>query len=277
MDFQAVWQSWLASLIDYLPKLLAGIVIFLVTLVGSSFVAKWVRGLFNRKIQSKEILQLIFLITRWSVLAVGTILALDQVNFDVTGFIAGLGVAGFTIGFALQDIAKNFIAGLMLLYRQPFNLGDTVMVEEYHGEVKEINIRDTVIETLDGELVIIPNRAIFENPIINFTHTRLRRRRIVIGLGYDEDADNAIEIFLNAINAVPGVEHDPAPTIVAEALGDSTLTLSAFYWVDQQKHGLLSVHSEVVKAIKAASETNHINLPYPIQKILLQNSDQINM
>jgi len=137
------------------------------------------------------------------------------VSFDITGFIAGLGVAGFTIGFALQDIAKNFISGLLLLYWQPFKLGERVMISEFKGEVKEINVRDTVIETLDGELVVIPNREVFENPIVNYTHTRIRRRTVMIGLGYDENLDRAILIFLDAINSVPGVESDPAPTIRA--------------------------------------------------------------
>jgi len=274
MDFQTIFQNWLASFFDYLPKLIAGLVIFIVTVVGSSFFAKWVVGLVSKKIESKELHRLIFLISRWSVLIVGTIMALDQVNFDVTGFIAGLGVAGFTIGFALQDIAKNFISGLLLLYRQPFNLADMIQVADFQGVVKEINIRDTVVQTVDGELVIIPNQTVFSNPIVNFSDTNLRRRRVEIGLGYDEDADAAMSLFLDAISAVPGVEKDPEPTIQAEALGDSTLTISVLFWVDQQKNNLLTVHSEVVKAIKTASETHHINLPYPIQKVLIQQTDQ---
>jgi len=167
MDFQQALQNWFTTFLKYLPNLIAGIVIFILTLIGSGFIAKWVRRLVKVKVDNKELHQLVFRITRWVILILGTILALDQVNFDVTGFIAGLGVAGFTIGFALQDIAKNFISGLLLLYRQPFHLGDYVGISDYEGRVKEINIRDTVIETLDGELVIIPNQDVFENPILN--------------------------------------------------------------------------------------------------------------
>jgi small-conductance mechanosensitive channel len=147
------------------------------------------------------------------------------------------------------------------------------MVSDYQGEVKEINVRDTVIETLDGELVIIPNREVFENPIVNYTHTRLRRRSIMIGLGYDEDADRAIEIFMEVIKSVPGVEMEPSPTIRAEELGESSLTLSALFWVNQQSSDLLSVHSDVVKAIKKAAEEHQINLPYPVKTVLLQKQE----
>lgn len=273
MDFQIALQEWLTSFLLYLPKLISGIVIFLGTLIGASFVAKWAEKLAKTKIDNVEMLQLIFLLTRLSVLIMGTIIALDQVDFDVTGFIAGIGVAGFTIGFALQDIAKNFISGLLLLYRQPFNLGELVSVSDYLGKVREINVRDTVIETLDGQLVIIPNREVFENPIVNYTHTRLRRRDVVIGLGYEEDADRAMNIFLDTMKSVTGVESDPEPTIRAEELGDSALIIRALFWVDQQTNDVLKVHSDVLTAIKVASEENNIKLPYPVQTVLIQNSE----
>ena len=271
MDLQQAFQDWLTSFVSFLPKLLAGIVIFIITLVSSGFIAKWVRKLAKKKISNKEILQLIFLLTRWSIVILGTIFALSQVNFDVTGFIAGLGVVGFTIGFALQDIAKNFISGLLLLYRQPFNLGDAVTLNDYTGTVIEINVRDTVIETFSGERVILPNQTVFENPILNYTQTPKRRQSLSIGLGYEEDVGKSIGIFLDVIKNVPGVEEEPSPTVRAEGLGDSALLLSALYWVDQTKNDFFSVQSDVITAVKEASEQHNINLPYPVQTVLIKN------
>jgi len=271
MDFQVILQDWFANFITFLPNLIAGIVIFILTLVASGFFATWIQKPIKKKVSNTEILQLISRLTRWTVLITGTILALDQVNFDVTGFIAGLGVAGFTIGFALQDIAKNFISGILLLYRQPFSIGERVMVSDYKGEVIEINVRDTVIKTLDGELVIIPNREVYENPIINLTHTRIRRRTIVIGLGYEQDVERAERLFLDAIKTIPEVEKDPPPTIRADSLGDSALSLEALFWIDQIKYDFLQVHSKVVKAVLRTAEENNINLPYPVQTVLLRN------
>jgi small-conductance mechanosensitive channel len=229
-----------------------------------------VRKIAKKKISNKEMLQLIFVLTRWTVVIIGTILALSQVDFDVTGFIAGLGVAGFTIGFALQDIAKNFISGLLLLYRQPFALGDAVTLGDFTGTVKEINVRDTVIETFSGERVILPNQTVFENPILNYTQTTKRRQSLSIGLGYEEDVENAIGIFKDVIKSVPGVEANPEPTVRAEGLGDSTLTLLALYWIDQSTNDYFGVHSDVITAVKEASEEHNINLPYPIQTVRLQ-------
>ncbi|MDF1520827.1 MAG: mechanosensitive ion channel family protein [Brevefilum sp.] len=271
MEIQQAFQEWFTSLVQLLPNLITAIVIFFVTILASDFLAKGVKRIAKKKIENHEMLHLIFLLTRWTVIIFGTIFALSQVNFDVTGFIAGLGVAGFTIGFALQDIAKNFISGLLLLSRQPFSIGDYVKVNDYNGNVKEINVRDTVVETLDGEIVIIPNQKVFENPIINYTQSRLRRRTVVIGLGYEEDVARATQIFLDVIKNVPGVESQPEPSIRAKELGDSALTLEALFWVDQQSNNLVGIHSDVVTAIKEASDKHNINLPYPVQTVLLQN------
>ena len=268
-----ILQTWLMSFLTFLPKLISSLIIFIVTLWAAKFIAKGVKKLSEKKIESEEINQLVYRITRWTLIIIGTVVALGQVEFDITGFIAGLGVAGFTIGFALQDIAKNFISGLLLLYRQPFKLGDWVLVSEYTGEVEEINIRDTVIITVDGETIIIPNKDVFENPIINYSHAPLRRGSVVIGLGYEEDSEKAINIFLDAIGAVPGVEKDPKPIIRAEELGESTLQLSAYFWVNQEKENILDVHSGVVKCINRTAKMNGINLPYPIQTVRLEKSE----
>jgi small-conductance mechanosensitive channel len=270
MDIQAILQSWLDQAAEVIPKVISAVVIFIVTIISSGFIAKWIQRITKKKITNHETLQLIFRITRWTVLVVGTIVALDQVDFDVTGFIAGLGVAGFTIGFAMQDMAKNFISGLMLLYRQPFSVGDRVGIADFKGIILDINVRDTVLETLDGEKVIIPNQEVFENPIVNYTDTKFRRREVIIGLGYEQDSQRAIRIFIEAIGNVPGVGAEPAPTVRAEALGDSTLTLSALFWVDHHAHNLFEVHSDVVQAIKEAAEEYQINLPYPIQTVWLK-------
>jgi small conductance mechanosensitive channel len=274
MDIQQAFSDWFASFISFLPKLVSGIVIFIVSIIASGFIAKWVRKLAKKRISNQEMLQLIFLITRWSILILGTIFALSQVRFDVTGFIAGLGVAGFTIGFALQDIAKNFISGILLLYRQPFSIGDYVTLGDFSGTVEEINVRDTVMKTFSGEIVIIPNKNVFENPIINYSHMDLRRQSLSIGLGYEEDVHQAIDVFLDTVNKVPGVESEPKPTVRAEKLGDSALMLSAIYWINQTKNDYFSVQSDVVTAIKEASDKHNINLPYPIQTVLLQKKSQ---
>jgi small-conductance mechanosensitive channel len=134
----------------------------------------------------------------------------------------------------------------------------------------QITTRDTVLKTWDGEMVILPNLEVFTKPIINYSDLPNRRRTVHIGLGYAEDAERATQVFLKAIQSVDGVLVDPAPELLAEKLGDSTLDLAARFWVNQETHGLFDVHSAVVRTIKEAAEQEGIDLPYPIQTVRLE-------
>ncbi|OQY35105.1 MAG: hypothetical protein B6I38_01835, partial [Anaerolineaceae bacterium 4572_5.1] len=107
--------------------------------------------------------------TRWAIIIWGLFLGLQQVEFNLTGFVTGLGIVGFTIGFAFQDIAKNFMAGMLLLLQQPFDIGDSIEVAGYAGTVTDIEIRSTALRTFDGRHVIIPNAEVFTGVITNFS------------------------------------------------------------------------------------------------------------
>ena len=174
------------------------------------------------------------------------------------------------IGFALQDIARNFVAGIPLLIRQLIDIGDAVEVGDHTGTVMDITTRDTVLRTWDSEVVILPNMDVFTKVIKNYSQLPLRRRTVHIGLGYGEDVNRATGVFLEAIQGVPGVQDEPAPTVLAEELGDSALMLAARFWVNQEADGLFEVHSRVVQAIKETAEREGINLPYPVQTVRLE-------
>jgi small-conductance mechanosensitive channel len=208
-------------------------------------------------------------LVRWTVIVLGTLVALEQVDFDVTGFLAGLGIAGITVGFALQDIARNFVAGIILLIRQPFEIDDAVEVAGHAGTVLDITLRDTVIKTWDGVMEILPNADVFASPITNYSELPHRRRTVQVGLGYGQDVEQAKSVFLESMRGVEGVLEEPAPEILTEGLGDSSLTLAARFWVNQKTHDLFGVHSEVVEAINEAAEREGIDLPYPTQTLRL--------
>ncbi len=272
MDLSGTFQELLQDALRFIPHLIAALITFAASLLLSGMAARWVRRAARVKIRDPETLQLLSRLTRWAVILVGTLVALEQVNFDVTSFIAGLGIAGLTIGFALQDIARNFVAGILLLVRQPFNIGDAVEVAGYAGTVLDITTRDTVLKTWDGEMVILTNIDVFTSAITNYSELPHRRRTVYVGLGYGEDVGQATRLFLDAIRGVEGVLDDPAPSLLAEELGDSALTLAARFWVNQETHDLFDVHSEVVRAIKKVAEKKEIDLPYPTQTVRLEGA-----
>lgn len=270
MNIDQWFQEFLQNTLDFIPHLILGLVIFALSLYLSVPASHWVRRAAKKRLDDPSLVDVIVKFTRWAVIITGTVVALEQVNFNVTGFVAGLGIAGLTIGFALQDITKNFIAGIILMTRKPFNLGDSVEISGYSGTVQNINTRDTVIKTFDGELVILPNMNVFSTAIVNSTDIPYQRRIVTIGVGYGEDLEEASRVFLQAIQSVEGVVSDPAPTVLADTLADSEVTMVARFWVDQVNHSLLKVHSDVVKSIKQAAERENIDLPYPIQTVRLE-------
>ena len=269
VDFQLL----ITSIISFLPKLVAALVVLVATLLIANLAAKWATDKSTSRGMKVETARLLGTVVRWAILIPGIIVALEQVDFNVTGFLAGLGVAGFTIGFALQDISKNFISGILILLRQPFRIGDAVELSGYEGKVTDITLRDTVIQTWDGEVVILPNASVYAEPIKNFSGLHHRRRTLKVGIGYDADLKTAQERILEAVKSVEGVSVDPEPQVLAKEFGASEIVLNVYFWVDQTQFSLLKVPSDVIQAIKVTAEREKIRIPHPIQLVNVSKTD----
>lgn len=253
-----------------MPKLVVAIVVFLVSLVLARLAARAVVRVAAPRKVDEEIKRLLGRLTTVAIIVIGTVVALDQVDFDVTGFIAGLGLVGFTLGFAFQDIAKNFMAGILLLIQQPFDIGDAIEVSDYAGTVTDIDIRATTMKAWDGQQVILPNAEVYTSPITNYSKYPARRIILALGLGYEEDITRAQEVFLKVISHIEDVLHDPAPGVYCRSLGSSAVEVEAYFWVDQTRSNLLEVTSRAVQSLKEEAAREGINLPYPIQTVRLR-------
>ncbi|MFP4344421.1 MAG: mechanosensitive ion channel family protein [Anaerolineales bacterium] len=270
MNITETLETLLSDVVYFIPNLLVALVVFVITLWLAGVAARQAEESAKKRIEEPEIVEILVRITRWGVLILGTLVALEQVNFNITGFLTGLGILGFTVGFALQDISRNFVAGILLILRRPFNIGDAIKIGDFSGAVLKINMRDTVIRTWDGEMVIIPNIDVFTQAITNYTALPLRRRTVKIGLGYGQDLRQAVEILIEALRNVDGVLESPAPEIYAQELGDSVLNFAAYFWLNQKTHGLFKVQSDAIQAINTAAERAGIDMPYPTQVVHLQ-------
>jgi len=256
----------LEQLIIFIPKIIAAVIIFLAALYISALVAKIVRRAATKRAMDPELVILFSRVVRWTVITIGTIWAFETVDKNITGFIAGLGIAGFTIGFALQDITKNFVAGMLLLLQQPFDVGDTIEVVGYTGTVSEVSLRDTQMIALDGLNITIPNASVYTNPITNYTRAKWRRIVLDIGVDYGSDLESVTEISLEAIKTLPGIIlEDQEPTVVFKNFGDSSIDFSLYYWIDVEATSFLIATDQGIKLIKTAFEQEGIDIPYPIQ------------
>jgi small conductance mechanosensitive channel len=209
-------------------------------------------------------------LTRWTVIVFAAVLALEQVNFDLTAFLAGLGIVGFTIGFAIQDVSKNFVAGLLILLQQPFDLGDAIEVGDFSGVVLDVNLRATEINTFDGRYVTIPNADVFTSPIVNFSRATRRRVSLDVGVAYDSDLAQVTRTTLEAIQAVGGLLKEPGPQVVFHTFGGSTIDFTLYYWINMAESNPLAAQDEGVAALKVAFEQAGIELPYPTQTLLVR-------
>jgi len=262
LSFDGLWSSVLA----FLPKLGLAILIYLTARIVSSWAVGILRKGMQRRGHDLEVIVLLEMLTRWGILALGIVLALEQIApGKTTSLVAGLGIAGFTIGFALQDVAKNFVAGILLLLQQPFEIGDSIEVADYGGTVLNITLRATEMRTWDGRFVIIPNGDIFVKPIINLSKATRRRVEISVGVAYESDLDKVTRVTLNALKDVPGLLQDPAPSVIFSTFGDSAIEFSAYYWIDTDVAGLGTAQDAGAKAIKTTFEREGIEIPFSIR------------
>jgi small-conductance mechanosensitive channel len=189
---------------------------------------------------------------------------------DVIGI---LGLGSVAIGFAFQDIFKNFLAGILLLVEEPFRLGDQVVMGDYEGTVESIKIRLTQLRTYNGELVEIPNAIVFTNPVRVLTAFRSRRTDLDIGVDYTTPLPLAKQTFLDIITRTNGVLSAPEPEVDV-VFGESSIDFKLRYWTTPQIAEVRRVKSRVAIALKAACDEVGIAIPYPIRTVHLFDQTQ---
>lgn len=259
----------LEKVVAALPNFGTALLIFVGSLYVASLLSKLLKKVLLNRNADREITLLLAQLTRWSIIVIGVITALQRF-FDVTAFLAGLGILGFTIGFAMQDIMQNFVAGVILLIQQPFEVEDVVETDQFLGTILTINIRTTEMKTIDGRIVIIPNASILANPITNYTRAKFRRIELPVGVSYDADPSVAKQIVLDALPNVPGFVGEPEPVVVFHTFGGSSIDMSAFFWADMSKTNPLLAKDAAFALVKAGLDRKGIEIPFPITTIYLQ-------
>lgn len=185
--------------------------------------------------------------------------------------ISGTGVAGIILGFALRDIAENFISGILLSIQKPFRLEDVIEVTEHTGVVRKMTTRATTIIDFDGNHIVIPNSSIYKNIIRNFTANPKMRTHFTVGIGYDASIKRAQELALEAMSAEAAILDDPEPMVLIDNLGSSTVNLKLYFWVDAHQYSTLKVASKLMRIIIRAFESNGISMPDDAREVVFPN------
>jgi len=175
--------------------------------------------------------------------------------------LGGTGLVGLALGFAFRDIAENYLASILLSFHHPFRVGDLIEVEGSLGFVRKVTTRGTVINTLEGNQIQIPNSTVYKGKITNFTATPLTRKDFSVGIGFDDSVTEAQSILMDVLLGHSAVVNDPTPLVVVESLGSATVNLRVYYWMNQQNHSVFKVTSSVIRQAKQRLTEAKITMP----------------
>lgn len=214
-------------------------------------------------------------IFHYVVMAIAIMIALSTVGFQLSAFTVFAGIVGVGIGFGLQNIASNFISGIILLFERPIKVGDRVVVNEIVGDVERINMRATIIKTLDNEHIIVPNSYFLEEHVINRSYSDTMLRIVIsVGVAYGSDVEKVRALLLKAAEeermASDTLVYNPKPFINFKSFGDSSLDFELFVWIDDPK-AIILIKSNLHFRINKLFNENGIEIPFPQRDIHIKS------
>ncbi|GAA0854758.1 mechanosensitive ion channel family protein [Aliiglaciecola litoralis] len=265
-------DSWIDGAVRLIPNIITAILVLIVFYFLARFLGRIVRKSAVKR--SRDNLgEVLGGLVKWMLMIIGFLFAATIVipTLKPADLIAGLGVSSVAIGFAFKDILQNWLAGLLILLRQPFEIDDQIEVNGFEGTVKRIETRATIIKTYDGQRIVIPNSDIYTNSVLVKTAHEFRRSQYDIGIGYGDGIDDACSIILDAVKSVDEIVTEPAPEALPWDLAASWVTIRARWWTDSSRSDVVHVHSKVIKAVKTALDDAGIDMPYETYQQLLHD------
>jgi small conductance mechanosensitive channel len=253
------------------PKLLFRVVLVLLVLFVFFHLAKLVqrgveKAMLSGKVQISHLLKRMIVSTAKNlVIFLGVLFALSQLGISLGPLLAGLGIAGFIVGFAMQDTLSNFASGMMILIYRPFDVGDFVEGGGVTGRVDRMSLVNTTFRTLDNQVIVVPNNMIWQNVVKNFTAQRRRRVDLTFGISYSDDIDKAKAILKNVVDNYDACLDDPEPNIRVNALGESSVDLICRPWVNTEDYW--DTYWDLTEIIKKRFDEEGISIPFPQRDI----------
>lgn len=262
--------DWYVEFVALLPNILIAAAILVLTIYVSRLAQRAVRAAVQRVSTYKNVNNLAVSLTKGVVVAIGIFAALTVVGLGavVATLLAGAGIAGLAIGFAFQDVAANFISGVLLAIRRPFREGEIVESNGHEGTVEEVNLRATHLRTPQGQIVIIPNKEVLQAPLTNYSRTGSRRIDLACGVAYGDDLDKAKRLALETIEAIDFRDQQKAVDLYYNGFGGSSIDFVVRFWVPFSKQtDYLQAQSDSIMRLKAQFESNDITIPFPIRTL----------
>jgi len=257
-------QDRLAGFITYLPLLVVAIIVVGLFWLLARVLSGW-EGLYAWLFRSAILRGVASRVITSIIILTGILVALEML--DATALVGAVfgaaGLIGLALGFAFRDIAENYLASVILGVRRPFATGDLVRIEGHEGRVIRLTTRETILMTLDGNHVRLPNSLVFKSVISNYTRNPLRRFDFSVGMGLEEDLVRAQQLGLATLAECAGVLKDPPPFAIIEELGDSAVAMRFLAWMDQDGTDFHRTRSEAMRRVKVRMDDEGVDMPIP--------------
>lgn len=272
------WDTAKNQAIDNGPSMMFKVFIFVLILFLASLAGKAVQRIIkktvsNSKLKFSHLLQDFFIsLSGKVVFALGLMIALSQLGFELGPLLAGFGVAGVIIGFALQDTLSNFASGMMILIYRPYDVGDLINAAGVTGKVSQMSLVSTTIKTLDNQRLIIPNNKIWGDTINNITVEHQRRVDMTFGIGYGDDIEKAEKVLISIVDKHPKILKNPAPTVKLHLLGESSVDFVVRPWAKPEDYW--DVYWDVTREVKMRFDQEKISIPFPQRDVHIYQTQQ---
>lgn len=255
--------------VELSPQILLAVMLLVVTWLIARLVVFVFRRAMRRSSLRRSlivVLQKLIAVTIWTI---GLLIAATIIfpNLTPANLVAGLGLGSIAVGFAFKDIFKNFLAGVLILLREPMRIGDFIECNGVEGRVEEITLRDTYIRQVDGQLVLVPNAMLFQNAVYVLTDKPIRRITVMCGVAYDEDIDEARDVIKSAVENVKSVNTSQPVEIFAQAFGSSSIDFEVTWWTESKPIDMRESRDEVVAVVKRALDDAGIEIPFPYRTL----------
>jgi small conductance mechanosensitive channel len=265
-----LWEGLLARV----PYILIGLLIFLVIWGIGKLVKRAINEAGERTSLDITLADLLGRLVSLVAIVLGFFVAAVVIfpTFQPGDLITGLGITSVAVGFAFKDILQNFFAGILILWRRPFVVGDQIRFKDFDGTVEAINTRSTRLKTYDGERAVLPNSDVYTNAVLVHTAYDKRRVRFSVGIGYLDSIEEARATIERVLAETEGVLDDPGPWVYVAELAPSSVNFNVYYWTESHQANVLKVSDRVATGIKLALDKVGIDMPYPHQVLLFHDA-----
>jgi len=270
IDFNKIFSDYFQQISTLIPQLITGLILLFIAIILGKIVYRIIKKTTQRKWQDNIMSNFFSQVVKWAFYLFGILIALNAVGFNgiASTIFAGAGVSAIVIGFAFKDIAENFLSGIILALKRPFDIGDIIEIEGAKGTVKSLDLRSTHLKNPEGKDIYIPNATIIKNTLINYTKDGSLRVNFMIGIAPECDIEQTRKLILDYLTTQNTILQTPAPNVVVADLGEYTTDIQVFFWVDILANKNLpddylghNIRSKTITEIKKLLDNNNIEMP----------------